>query len=98
VLVASLERYSEHPLGRAVLKHAEQEGLSLNVARDVKIHKGRGLIGLVVRTRFIPAAELLQRRFEYIEADLCMQFRLGFAYTGLLVDWFANRSRTAVRL
>jgi heavy metal translocating P-type ATPase len=46
-LVASLEQYSEHPLGRAVMKRAEEYGIKLLEARDVEIRKGLGLIGNV---------------------------------------------------
>ncbi|MEK7830574.1 MAG: HAD-IC family P-type ATPase, partial [Acidobacteriota bacterium] len=46
-LIASLERYSEHPLARAVLKRAESEGVELLEAREVEIRKGLGLTGTV---------------------------------------------------
>lgn len=46
-LIASLERYSEHPLARAVLKHAESEGVELLEAKEVEIRKGLGLTGRV---------------------------------------------------
>jgi len=46
-LVASLERYSEHPLGRAVMTRAEEGDIELLEARDVEIRKGLGLIGNV---------------------------------------------------
>ncbi len=46
-LVASLERYSEHPLGRAVIKRANDDGMALLEARDVENRKGLGLIGNV---------------------------------------------------
>jgi P-type E1-E2 ATPase len=47
LLIASLERYSEHPLGRAVLKRAEIEGIEPGEAREVEIHKGQGVSGVV---------------------------------------------------
>ncbi|MBL8187190.1 MAG: heavy metal translocating P-type ATPase [Acidobacteria bacterium] len=46
-LVASLERYSEHPLGRAVMKRAQEDSIKLLEAREVEIRKGLGLIGNV---------------------------------------------------
>jgi heavy metal translocating P-type ATPase len=46
-LLASLERYSEHPLGQALQKHAEQQGVVYYDARGIEIHKGRGLTGNV---------------------------------------------------
>ncbi|MBS1791452.1 MAG: heavy metal translocating P-type ATPase [Acidobacteria bacterium] len=50
-LVASLERYSEHPLSRAVLKRAEEERIELLEARDVEIRKGLGVTGSVAGHR-----------------------------------------------
>lgn len=44
-LVASLEHYSKHPLSHAILKAAEQAGLSLLAVADIKELPGRGLIG-----------------------------------------------------
>ena len=46
-LVASLERYSEHPLGRAVMKRAQEDNIKFLEAREVEIRKGLGLIGNV---------------------------------------------------
>lgn len=46
-LVASLERYSEHPLARAVLKRVEVEGLELSEASNIEVRKGQGLVGTV---------------------------------------------------
>lgn len=46
-LVASLERYSEHPLAQAIVKHAESEGVDLLNAKEVEIRKGLGLTGNV---------------------------------------------------
>ncbi|MBK6795394.1 MAG: heavy metal translocating P-type ATPase [Acidobacteria bacterium] len=45
--VASLERYSEHPLGRAVVKSAEDAGVALIEAGDIEILKGQGITGLM---------------------------------------------------
>lgn len=46
-LIASLERYSRHPLAAAVLESASQTGLSLVEAEDVGEPPGEGLRGLV---------------------------------------------------
>ena len=46
-LLASLERYSEHPLGAAVAEFARREGATLVDAASVEIHKGRGITGIV---------------------------------------------------
>jgi heavy metal translocating P-type ATPase len=46
-LVASLERYSKHPLGRAVLAAAKADGISLPEASEVSEPPGQGLRGTV---------------------------------------------------
>jgi heavy metal translocating P-type ATPase len=46
-LVASLERYSKHPLARAVLAAAKEEGIALPEASDVGEQPGQGLRGTV---------------------------------------------------
>ena len=50
-LIASLERYSEHPLARAIVKHAEADGVELFEAKEVEIRKGLGLVGKVAGHR-----------------------------------------------
>ncbi len=46
-LVASLERYSKHPLARAILAAAQEEGLPLPEATEVSEAPGQGLCGIV---------------------------------------------------
>lgn len=46
-LLASLERYSEHPLGKAVSEAASLEGVETHEASSIEIHKGRGISGIV---------------------------------------------------
>ena len=46
-LVASLERYSKHPLARAILAAAKDEGIALPEAAEVSEQPGRGLRGTV---------------------------------------------------
>ena len=46
-LVASLERYSKHPLSRAILAAAKAEGLALLEATEVSEKPGQGLRGMV---------------------------------------------------
>ncbi|MGO9085008.1 MAG: heavy metal translocating P-type ATPase [Candidatus Sulfotelmatobacter sp.] len=46
-LLASLEQYSEHPLGRAVAEFARQQGTTPPEASALEIHKGRGITGIV---------------------------------------------------
>jgi heavy metal translocating P-type ATPase len=46
-LVASLERYSKHPLARAILSAASEEGIELPEAVEVSERTGHGLRGMV---------------------------------------------------
>lgn len=46
-LVASLERYSKHPLARAILAAAKTEGIVLPAATEVSEPPGQGLRGIV---------------------------------------------------
>jgi len=46
-LAASLELYSKHPLARAILAQAKEEGLHLNQASQVSEPPGHGLLGTV---------------------------------------------------
>ncbi len=45
-LAASVEQYSEHPLGRAIVRAAEARGLVLDAVRDFRALPGRGVTGL----------------------------------------------------
>jgi Cu+-exporting ATPase len=46
-LVASLERRSEHSIGEAIVRYAEERGLSLPEPREVEALAGRGIRGTV---------------------------------------------------
>ena len=46
-LVASIERYSKHPLARAILKRAKDEKVSMSEATEVSEPPGKGLRGVV---------------------------------------------------
>ncbi|WP_145355389.1 heavy metal translocating P-type ATPase [Roseimaritima multifibrata] len=46
-LVASLERYSKHPLANAVVAAADKAGIALPEATDVSEQPGKGLLGTV---------------------------------------------------
>jgi heavy metal translocating P-type ATPase len=60
-LAASLERYSEHPLGEALVEAARRQGIALSDAAGIEIHKGAGVTGIVeARSVFIGNRRLLQ--------------------------------------
>jgi heavy metal translocating P-type ATPase len=44
-LVAAIERYSEHPLGAAIVRDAEARGAAIPAACDLEIRKGIGIAG-----------------------------------------------------
>ncbi|HYI16726.1 MAG TPA: cation-translocating P-type ATPase [Thermomicrobiales bacterium] len=46
-LAATLERHSEHPLGRAVVQAAQDRDLNVDEATDERVIHGAGLIGVV---------------------------------------------------
>lgn len=43
---AALEARSTHPLGRAILRHAERMGVAQTPATDVQVLKGKGIAGI----------------------------------------------------
>jgi heavy metal translocating P-type ATPase len=52
-LVAAVEAYSEHPLGRASVRHAQSQGLSIPSALDIEIYKGQGIAGFINGRRIV---------------------------------------------
>jgi Cu+-exporting ATPase len=66
-LVASLERRSEHPIGEAVVKYAEEKGLDLPEPRDFEALAGRGVKGAVNGQELIVGT---QRLMDEIGAEM----------------------------
>jgi Cu+-exporting ATPase len=50
-LAASLERGSEHPLAAAIVRGAEEHGLTLGAVADFSSETGKGVVGVVDRRR-----------------------------------------------
>jgi len=46
-LAASAEKYSEHPLARAVVEYALGEGLELEDVKDFQVTPGKGVRGFL---------------------------------------------------
>ena len=46
-LAAGLEKGSEHPLAAAIVAGAESRGLKIPAATEMKVHPGRGVVGVV---------------------------------------------------
>ncbi|MDH5792056.1 MAG: copper-translocating P-type ATPase, partial [Candidatus Bathyarchaeota archaeon] len=66
-LVASLERRSEHPIGEAMVRRAEEKGLSLVEPQDFEALAGRGVKGTVDGAQMIAGT---QRLMEEIGAEV----------------------------
>lgn len=76
-IVASLERYSEHPLSRAVLRQAEEHCLELIEANEVEIRKGLGLTGAVAGKRaFVGNRRLAEELAAPVPAELADRARI----------------------
>ncbi|MHA2370970.1 MAG: heavy metal translocating P-type ATPase, partial [Candidatus Hodarchaeales archaeon] len=58
-LVASLERRSEHPIGEAIVKKADEMELSLVEPKNFKALAGRGVKGTVARNKMIVGTQRL---------------------------------------
>ena len=65
-MIAAVERYSEHPLGRAVMEHLAQTGHQAKIATGIQVYRGLGISGLVgVGRLYIGSWKL----FEAVEMD-----------------------------
>ncbi len=66
---AALERYSKHPLARAILDAAKADGIDLRSASQVAEQPGRGLEGLVSGKRIQITSRTLLTRRRFAELD-----------------------------
>jgi len=70
---ASLNQYSEHPLAKAVLKHAEEKAIKLEDVLDFESISGKGVIGTVADKKIALGNKNLMRQYEVLipeEMDL----------------------------
>jgi len=68
-LLASLEQYSEHPLGRALVNFARERGIPIGEASCVEIHNGLGVTGIVAgRSVFVGGRRLADNMAILIDA------------------------------
>lgn len=90
--VASLEAYSEHPLGQAVVARARELGLKLTPASDVEILRGQGIRGVVDGRRIaVGSAEFAGVEQAEPSADTQAWYSIDGAVAGRLV--FGNKVR-----
>jgi len=68
-LLASLEQYSEHPLGKALVSFALERDIPLEEATSVEVHKGLGITGIVAgRSIFLGGRRLAENMAIFIDA------------------------------
>jgi heavy metal translocating P-type ATPase len=92
-LVASLERYSKHPLAGAVLDSAEQAGVTLQDAGEVREPPGAGLQGTVAgHTLWVTGRKKLLAKRPKFEEQL-PKHSVGLECVVLLDDQYAGTLR-----
>ncbi len=70
-LVASVERYSKHPLASALVEAGKESGQRLQEASRIQEHPGQGLLGTVDgRTIEVTSRKKLMDRLPEVEAEL----------------------------
>jgi Cu2+-exporting ATPase/Cu+-exporting ATPase len=85
MLLAALEKNSEHPLARAIANRATEKKLSLPAVASFEALKGRGVKGVIAGEEYFAGSELLARE-------------RGFASDSLRLDEESRRGRTPVLL
>ena len=91
-LAAALEQKSEHPLARAVLKHAEEKGLVPAPCGDFQALPGNGLTGTVAGKALAGGSERFIRSRAAMPADLAEK-SADLAAEGKTPLWFASEGR-----
>jgi heavy metal translocating P-type ATPase len=97
-LVAALESYSEHPLGKAVVRLAKEKGLALLEAREVVIREGSGLLGTVSNQRVAVGSLRLMAEEGVVVAEGLLDRMAAWQAEGLTVAFVAieGQSRGAL--
>jgi len=68
-LLASLEQYSDHPLGKALVDFARERGIPVGEASCVELHQGLGITGMVAgRSMFVGNRRLVDNMAMLIDA------------------------------
>jgi cation transport ATPase len=87
-LLAALERFSEHPLGQAVVKFAEEHNAVRYDANAVEIHKGTGITGQVAGHRVFIGNRQLAESQSPISSTTYMQRTGDWERRGLTVTYY----------
>lgn len=92
-VIASLEKFSEHPLGNAVVRYAENRKIGLVETKDVEILKGLGITGKVKGKQiFIGNQKLFSDK--YISTDKTIEEKiLSFEKAGKTVAYFGIENK-----
>jgi cation transport ATPase len=87
-MLAALERYSEHPLGRAIMQSCQQQGIALPEAKEIAVHKGEGLTGIVAnQSVFIGNRRFAEKNANHLEATFASRAS-DWEREGLTVAFF----------
>jgi P-type E1-E2 ATPase len=88
-LAAALEAYSGHPLARALVEHAREQGIVPGTAEAIEVHDGMGMAGTVQGLRVaVGSRRLMAAEGVAIAADLAAQAE-RWAGEGLTVAYAA---------
>ncbi len=68
--LASLETYSEHPLGQAIVRAARERGFKLAPVSGVEVRKGLGIVGTVDSTRVFIGNRRMAKEETDFDAEL----------------------------
>lgn len=61
-IVASIENYSEHPIGKGIVKYAKEKNIKLNEVQEFKVITGQGIRGKIENKEFLIGNRALMRK------------------------------------
>ena len=61
-IVASIENYSEHPIGKGIVKYAKEKNIKLNEVQEFKAITGQGIRGKIENKEFLIGNRALMRK------------------------------------
>jgi len=68
--IASLEKYSEHVLGEAIVNKAEEENIKLSEVKNLKILPGKGIVGEVEKVIVSIGNEKMMKHLGITNSDI----------------------------
>ncbi|MBW1972055.1 MAG: copper-translocating P-type ATPase [Deltaproteobacteria bacterium] len=87
-IAASLEAYSEHPIGRGILSEAKKRSISIEKVEDFKAIKGKGVLGNIREKRFLVVSPnyLNENSFSINESSIKEHYQQGRTVVFVLED------------